>query len=86
MMLVRNNTIRFYFGLPCITQSGAGFSVTRLWGQDELQCSIWGTLEWMSFSYSEDKVSMSFIEAEELFRKYMERKLKTKCVPVDMKL
>lgn len=85
-MLVRNNTIRFYLGLPCITQSGVGFSVTRFWGQDELQCSMWGTLEWMPFNYRGDKVPTRFTEAEELFRKYMDRKLKTKCIPVDMKL
>jgi len=85
-MLVRNNTIRFYLGLPCITQSGAGFSVTRFWGQDELQCSVRGTLDWMPFSYSSDKVPARFDDVEELFRKYMDRKLKTKCVPVDMKL
>lgn len=85
-MLIRNNTIRFYLGLPCITQSGVGFSVTRFWGQEELQCSVWETLDWMPFSYREEKVPTRFTEAQELFRKYMDHKLKTKCIPVDIKL
>ena len=85
-MLLRNNTIRFYLGLPCITQSGVGFSVTRFWGQDELQCSLWETFEWIPFNYRSDKVPPRFDDAEELFRKCTDRKLKAKCIPVDVKL